>query len=100
MVQSHDDERFEREMGCTAAELIDWLPGASGARPLALAGASAEVALEPGRLRLEWQPLPERRIGLIVLPRLRVQFHFEGTGPEARQRFMRHFDLYTQRGGG
>lgn len=99
-MQSHYDERFEREMGCTAAELIAWLPRASGPKPLAVSGASAEIALEPGRLLLEWQPLPERRIGLIVLPRLHVRFRFDGAGDEARQRFMRRFDLYTQRGGG
>lgn len=99
-MQSSYDERFEREMGCTAAELIERLPGAVDARPLQIAGASAEVTLDAGRLLLRWQTLPARRIALITLPRLRVQFAFEGIAADARHRFMRRFDLYMQRGGG
>jgi PAS domain S-box-containing protein len=39
-------------------------------------------------------------IGADTLPRLAIRFAFDGVGDEARQAFMRHFDLYTQRGGG
>jgi hypothetical protein len=31
---------------------------------------------------------------------MRVEFLFEGVPAPARQRFMNHFDLYMQRGGG
>lgn len=87
-------------MGCTAAEIVEWLPGAVEPHPLRLRDGAAEVELQPGRLTLSWSVLSPRRLGLISLPRLSASFVFEGTGDEARQRFMRRFDLYMQRGGG
>lgn len=97
------EDDFSREMGCTEAELRAWLPGAAGGAPLQLDAASARIAPitpEGGALRIDWQTLPPRRIALLSLPRLAVRFRFEGVDAEARRRFMRHFDLYTQRGGG
>ena len=91
---------FDREMGCTADELRAWLPGAAGDHALSLRAGEAEIAIGPGRLRLAWQALPPRRIALLTMPRLAVQFRFEGVGEAARSDFMRRFDLYTQRGGG
>lgn len=91
---------FEREMGCTAEELLKWLPGATGGCALALRPGAADVAVGDGALRLRWQPLPPRRIALLSVPRLAVRFEFEAVDEAARLRFMRRFDLYTQRGGG
>jgi hypothetical protein len=91
---------FDREMGCTADELRAWLPGAAGDHALTLRAGEAEIAIGPGRLRLAWQDLPPRRIALLTMPRLAVQFRFEDVGEAARRDFMRRFDLYTQRGGG
>ena len=34
------------------------------------------------------------------MPRLAVSFEFDAVDEATRQTFMRHFDLYTQRGGG
>lgn len=99
-MQAHYPASFEREMGCTADELRRWLPGASGGSPLALHAGGADVALGHGALRLRWQALPPRRIALVTLPRLHVRFDFERVDDDERQRFMRRFDLYTQRGGG
>jgi hypothetical protein len=39
-------------------------------------------------------------IALLRLQRLAVSFVFEGVAEEARQRFMKRFDLTMQRGGG
>jgi hypothetical protein len=110
------EERFEREHGCTDAEWRGWLPGAAGLHALSLpdvpggrdaAGASgtsgtseARIALGQGSLHLAWETLPPRRIALISMPRMTVRYRFEGVPPEARQAFMRYFDLYMQRGGG
>lgn len=99
-MQAHYPASFEREMGCTADELRAWLPGASGGATPALHDGGADVALSDGVLRLRWQTLPPRRIALITLPRLHVRFDFERVDDDERQRFMRRFDLYTQRGGG
>lgn len=113
-MQADYPARFVREMGCTPAELCGWLPGASRGAAIAWSSPQANVqanvqaepqsavlTLEAGaQLRVQWTVLPARRIALVTLPRLEVRFDFGQTDPEARHRFMRYFDLYTQRGGG
>jgi hypothetical protein len=99
-MQAHYPFEFEREMGCTAEELRAWLPGAAGGRPIAWHEAGADVSLDDGSVSIDWRALPPRRIALITLPRLHVRFAASGVDEDAWQRFMRHFDLYTQRGGG
>jgi hypothetical protein len=99
-LQGHYELTFEREMGCTADELRAWLPGASAARAITWHERGAEVALDEGSVSITWQALEPRRIALIVLPRLQVRFEARGVDDAAWQRFMRYFDLYTQRGGG
>jgi len=94
---------FEREHGCTEADWLRDLPGAVGRHRLTLHGPNnAEVALESGgALSLCWQPLPDRRIALIRLPRMQVRYAFSDAVPaEARAAFMRLFDLHMRRGGG
>jgi hypothetical protein len=91
---------FEREMGCTEAELLRWLPGAAGQHAVAVQAQGAEISIDAGRLNLRWNVLPPRQIALMRMPRMAVSFAFEGVDETSRQRFMRHFDLYTQRGGG
>lgn len=99
-MQSWYPADFQREMGCTEAELLMWLPGAVNGRPLALLPRSADIAIGAGRLELAWRELPPRQIALMRMPRLAINFHFEGVDEAERQAFMRYFDLYTQRGGG
>jgi hypothetical protein len=99
-MQAHYPLTFEREMGCTADELCGWLPGASGCRAVTWRDGGADVAIDGGVLKLCWQPLPPRRIALLTMPRLHVRFQAHSVDEGAWQRFMRHFDLYTQRGGG
>lgn len=99
-MQAHYDPVFEREMGCTEAELRSWLPGAAAGAPLSWRAGGVDVSLASGLLAIDWQVLEPRRIALVVLPRLRVRFDLRGVDAAERQRFMRHFDLYTQRGGG
>ena len=91
---------FEREMGCTEAELLRWLPGAVNGHALTLMPCSAEVIVGSGHLVLAWRELPPRRIALMSMPRLAIVFRFEGVDEAERQAFMRFFDLYMQRGGG
>ena len=104
------EEVFEREHGCTDAEWRGWLPGAVGPHALSLRGGpggqgapgspEARITLTQGSLHLAWETLPPRRIALISMPRMAVRYRFEGVAPDARQSFMRYFDLYMQRGGG
>lgn len=99
-MQSSYAEAFERDMGCTEAEWLGWLPRITGGRPWQREGARAHVTIAAGSLTLHWQVLPPRVIALIRLPVLRMHFQFEGVDADERHLFMRHFDLCTQRGGG
>jgi len=67
-MHGHYPLAFEREMGCTEAELRAWLPGASRQLPMAWRAQGADVALDGGSAAIDWQPLAPRRIALIVLP--------------------------------
>jgi hypothetical protein len=92
---------FDRDYGCTEADWLRWLPGAVRGCALSAAGdGSAHVAIGSGSLQLRWTVLPPRQIALMRMPRLMVQFSFEAVSDEARDDFMRYFDLYLQRGGG
>ncbi|HWH74751.1 MAG TPA: hypothetical protein VNV16_10875 [Methylibium sp.] len=94
-------ESFDRDTAGTESEWLMRLPGACGGGRIVIDGASARVDLDAGgRLELRWQLLPPRRIALLVLERLAVSYRFSGVGAAERARFMRHFDLYMQRGGG
>lgn len=99
-MQSFYPERFEREMGCTEAEWLGWLPRAIGEHPYQVSGRCVTVTLGAGRLQMQWQILEPRTLGLIRLPRLRLAFDFTGLDAAVRRAFMKRFDLYTQRGGG
>lgn len=91
---------FEREMGCTEAELCRWLPGASRGRSIERRERGADITLGVGQVSIDWQQREPRRIALMVIPRLQVRFSTRGVADAEWQQFMRYFDLYTQRGGG
>lgn len=99
-MQAHYPERFERDMACTEAEWLGWLPRAIGEREWQSGSGWACVRIGAGTLQLAWREAPPRRIALLELARLQVAFAFEGVAGEARHAFMKRFDLYTQRGGG
>jgi hypothetical protein len=99
-LQSFYDERFEREMACTEAEWLRWLPNAIGEHFWKLQSQSAGVRIGDGALGLSWRVAEPRVIALISLPRLLVSFRFAGVDEAQRYRFMKRFDLYMQRGGG
>lgn len=99
-MQSRYEEHFERDMGCTEAEWLGWLPAAVGACTWHCEGAHAVIEVPPGRLVLSWAQQPPRVIALMRMPVLRVNFAFSGLDAEQRYAFMKRFDLYMQRGGG
>ena len=99
-MQSRYAEHFQREMGCTEAEWLGWLPAAMGPGPWQQTGDSALVVIGAGRLQLRWQVMPPRVIALMRMPVLQVTFAFEGLNVDERYNFMKRFDLYMQRGGG
>lgn len=94
-------ECFTRDYGCTEVEWRRWLPEATHGHAWRATGSQgADVTLGAGRLLLAWRVLPERRIALIRLPRLEVEFRFESVPADTRAAFLKRFDLHTQRGGG
>lgn len=97
-------QAFDREMGCSEADWLRWLPEAVLPHVLQLAVGGAVVLLhekpKDWRLHLKWMVLPARRIALLEISRLAVSFQFEGPGDRERADFMRRFDLTMQRGGG
>ena len=104
-MQSHYEASFVREMGCTEAEWLGWLPAAIGARAWQRDGQGVCIALNepemtPASLHIRWSVGEPRVIALMRIPRLRVQFDFSAADAAQRYRFMRRFDLYMQRGGG
>jgi hypothetical protein len=99
-LQAHYPADFEREVGCTEAEWLMWLPAAIGSCTWERAGSAVRVQIDAGSLALQWLALPPRQIALVRLPRLAVSFRFDGVPDERRHSFMKRFDLYMQRGGG
>ena len=99
-MQSYYPERFERDMGTTEGEWLTALPRALGEHAYELATGQARVQIGDGHLQLQWRILPPRVIALLRLQRLAVSFVFVGVQEDARQRFMKRFDLTMQRGGG
>ena len=99
-MQSAYAQRFEREMGCTEAEWLMWLPAAIGAHEWQRQGSAATVHIGSGSLALHWRTGEPRVIAQVHLPRLHVRFAFDGLDAVQRLAFMKRFDLYMQRGGG
>ena len=99
-MQSFYAERFERDMACTEADWLRWLPGAVGTHHWKLQAQAAGVRIGDGALGLKWQVAEPRVIALVRLPRLLVSFRFAGVDAAQRLAFMQRFDLYMQRGGG
>ncbi len=99
-MQSFYAEQFDREMGCTEAEWLMWLPAAMGDVPWQRQGDALTAQVKSGTLRIQWRVGEPRQIALFKLPRLHVGFVFSGLDDAQRYTFMKRFDLYMQRGGG
>lgn len=95
-------EYFEREMGCTEADWLRWLPLAVGEYPwkLQTGTAGVHVHIGDGALGLRWQVAAPRVIGLVCIPVLKVSFRFAGVDEAQCHAFMTRLDLCMHRGGG
>lgn len=96
------DVEFNRIMGCTAEELLSWLPIALPGAAIQVTedGRGAVATFADGTLSLTWHPLPARRIALLEIPCLHVSFLYSDLTASRRREVQRRFDLATQRGGG
>jgi hypothetical protein len=99
-----DGATLVREMGCTEADFLRWLPGATRNATIETTVVGTEtlhrISLNCGAVEIRTRPLPARRIAGIVLPVLRVEFRFSGLDAQQRASFLGWFDHYTRRGGG
>jgi hypothetical protein len=87
------------EMTLTREELLRLLPGAVDG-PFQAEG-DAYIHREPGRTwRLRATPLPPLVLGSLSLPRLALEFDFQGYGDGERQAFLARFQERTRKGGG
>ena len=90
-----------RDMGYTEADWRRVLPAAMGAWPWVMEGQRVEAqAPGGGTLVITWAPLPSRRLGLAVIPRLKVVFAVNRMSCAEFDEWLLRFDLYTRRGGG
>lgn len=99
-MQSSYAEHFDREMGCTEAEWLAWLPNAIGAHRFSWLAKAVSVEIDAGQLAITWRAAEPRVIAQVCIPRLLVSFRFTGLDEAQRYLFMKRFDLYLQRGGG
>lgn len=104
MQEGKDLQRLDREMGCTEADFLRWLPGAT--RHAAIESTLVDgqtlyrIAVDSGTVEILLQPAPPRRIAALALPVLKVSFRFLGLDARQRTSFIEYFDHYTRRGGG
>jgi len=87
-------------MGCTVDEWLGWLPQAIGEHTKHQNDSSVMIQIATGTLKIDWQVLSPRIIGLARIPHLQVSFEFKDLDDDQRFLFMKRFDLYMHRGGG
>ncbi len=89
-----------QDMTISRASFLRALPAAVDHAPFTIEGAQ----IRPVDPQLGWRivvtPLPELRLGLIVLPRQRVEIHFSGFDEARARSFLDRFELYFRRAGG
>ena len=100
-----------RTMACTPADLKRWLgelcgcdPGmtaferASGAQPGSVGAATIEA--EGVNVTLRWRVLEPRRIALLSIAQLELEFSYPSAEAKGARAWIERFDRHTQRGGG
>jgi hypothetical protein len=93
-------EELRRQMTCTRAEFMSWLPGATRHARARVDGNTVTILVGSGCVEITLEEAAPRRAGRMCLPTLHVTMHFRGLDEETRGRFIAYFDLYTRRGGG
>jgi len=94
------EDQFSKEMGVTHADFFRLLPRAMGETPYTVSGRDVTGELPGGSISIHLGDPQVRRIALLRIPFAEVTFAFTGVSAAERTRFMQHFDLHFQRGGG
>lgn len=91
---------FTRELGFSHAEFFRSLPAAIEHREYTVRENVVRLDFEQGSVCIELGPEEVRAIASLRLPSTKVKFTFSNLSQAERERFMRRFNLYFQRGGG
>lgn len=93
------DDFFSRDVSATIPELEKWI---AAAYPSAERIHETSFRIDDGAARLELvaTPGPPRRIALLVLPTLRLDYRFLDGDAAARKALLHRLDLFMHRGGG
>lgn len=94
--------QYQRLMGCTIDELISWLPAASNYKSFNVnQQLRNEIDFPEDGIKIVATQQESRQIALLVIPVLFVVFSFDEKWDKlSSEKFMKRFDMYTQRGGG
>ena len=94
--------QYQRLMGCTIDELISWLPAASNYKPFNInQELPNQIDFPEDGIKIVATQQKSRQIALLVIPVLSVVFSFDQKWDKlSSEKFMKRFDMYTQRGGG
>jgi hypothetical protein len=95
-------DAFTRDMGYSMSEFLRILPTALAGYEHSIEDGRVDVSHPHGeqRLVLKIRPLPDRRLGMIRVPRVEVEFGFRNFSARQRREFLAGFDRSFQRGGG
>lgn len=93
---------FKRDMGYSENEFFRILPNA--VKGFSFLVRNDEVIVSDSEqtkeLTIRVDPLPDRKIGMISIPRIEVEFRFRNFSEIERVEFLKNFDRSYQRGGG
>ena len=89
-----------RVMGCTRVEFVRWWHSFTLDETHFSDSKSASVILVDSSVQFDIEVLEPRRLGLAVIPQLKVVVTFPGGESDEAVAWVAKFDHYTQRGGG
>ena len=97
----HGDS-FKRDMGYSETEFFRILPSALKGFTYTVDGNRVSIngVDKDQGLEMIVSRLPDRKIGMIRIPRIEVEFSFHNFSENERKQFMTNFDRSYQRGGG
>lgn len=91
---------LKREMGFTRVEFMRILPAALHDYPFRVADDRIEVEVDGKPVVITLGEEQVRRIALLALPYIPVEFDHAQVDEAAFKTFLRQFDLYYRKGGG
>lgn len=88
------------EMSISREEFLRLLPWAVGVAAIQEVDGAFSEGQGDHRWTIRLLPLTDRQLGRVILPRHRVDLHFDGYSEEEVEAFMTRFHRGFQRGGG